>query len=46
MNFYQTPIPLDMLIAAPAIGVNNKLVTNNEKEFSIVNNLKFEDWMK
>ena len=46
MNFSQTPIPLDMLIAAHPMGINNKLVTNNEKEFSRVNGLKFENWMK
>ncbi len=40
-----TPIgPLDMLIAAHALSLNLVLVTNNEKEFGRVPNLKIENW--
>jgi tRNA(fMet)-specific endonuclease VapC len=38
--------PLDMLIAAHAISNDSILVTNNEKEFQRVNNLKIENWTK
>jgi len=42
-----TPIgALDMLIAAHAISVKSTLVTNNEKEFVRVPNLKLENWVK
>jgi tRNA(fMet)-specific endonuclease VapC len=42
-----TPIgPLDMLIAAHARSLNMTLITNNEKEFSRVSNLKIENWAK
>ncbi len=41
-----TPIgALDMLIAAHALSVDCILVTNNEKEFKRVPNLKFENWV-
>ncbi|WP_299983276.1 type II toxin-antitoxin system VapC family toxin [Desulfobacula sp.] len=40
-----TPIgSLDMLIAAHALSVNCTLVTNNEKEFKRVQNLKIDNW--
>ena len=40
-----TPIgSLDMLIAAHALSMNCILVTNNEKEFIRVPNLKVENW--
>ena len=38
--------PLDMLIAAHALSNDIILVTNNEKEFQRVNNLKIENWTK
>ncbi len=38
--------PLDMLIAAHAISRNLTLITNNEKEFKRVTNLKVENWIK
>ena len=42
-----TPIgPLDTLIAAHAKSLNCILVTNNEKEFSRVSGLQFENWVK
>ena len=43
-----TPIgPLDTLIAAHAKSLNYILVTNNnEKEFSRVNGLQIENWVK
>lgn len=42
-----TPIgPLDMLIAAHAKSLNVILVTNNEREFERVTNLKIENWTK
>ncbi|HEY5391570.1 MAG TPA: type II toxin-antitoxin system VapC family toxin [Hanamia sp.] len=41
-----TPIgSLDMLIAAHALSLNHILVTNNEKEFSRVKDLKIENWV-
>ena len=42
-----TPIgALDMLIAAHALSMGCILVTNNEKEFNRVPNLKIENWTK
>jgi len=42
-----TPIgSLDMLIAAHVLSINCILVTNNEKEFSRVPNLKIDNWVK
>lgn len=42
-----TPIgPLDMLIAAHAKSLGLTLVTNNEKEFVRIVNLKIENWTK
>ena len=38
--------PLDMLIAAHAKSLNFTLVTNNEREFSKVNGLHVENWIK
>ena len=38
--------PLDLLIAAQALSRKSVLITNNEKEFKRVNNLKVENWMK
>ena len=38
--------PLDLLIAAQALGGNFVLITNNEKEFKRVNNLEVENWVK
>lgn len=38
--------PLDTLIAAHAKSVSHILVTNNEKEFSRVNGLQIENWVK
>lgn len=41
-----TPIgSLDMLIAAHALSLASILITNNEKEFNRVPNLKIENWM-
>jgi tRNA(fMet)-specific endonuclease VapC len=41
-----TPIgALDMLIAAHALSIDSALVTNNEKEFNRVPNLKIENWV-
>ena len=37
---------LDMLIAAHALSTNCVLVTNNEKEFIRVPNLKIDNWVK
>ena len=40
-----TPIgSLDMLIAAHAISLNSVLITNNEKEFIRIPNLKIDNW--
>jgi len=36
---------LDMLIAAHALSSESTLVTNNEKEFNRVPNLKIENWV-
>jgi tRNA(fMet)-specific endonuclease VapC len=42
-----TPIgSLDMLIAAHALSVACTLVTNNEKEFNRVPDLKIDNWIK
>jgi tRNA(fMet)-specific endonuclease VapC len=42
-----TPIgSLDMLIAAHALSADCTLVTNNEKEFIRIPNLKIENWVK
>ena len=38
--------PLDLLIAAHALSRDFILVTNNEKEFKRVKNLKVENWVK
>ena len=37
---------LDMLIAAHALSKSCTLVTNNEKEFIRIPNLKIENWVK
>ncbi|MBN1906374.1 MAG: type II toxin-antitoxin system VapC family toxin [Deltaproteobacteria bacterium] len=36
----------DLLIAAHAISLDSTLITNNEKEFSRVDRLKIENWVK
>ena len=42
-----TPIgSLDLLIAAHALSIACTLVTNNEKEFIRIKNLKIENWVK
>lgn len=42
-----TPIgSLDMLIAAHALSIDCILVTNNEKEFIRIPNLKIDNWVK
>jgi tRNA(fMet)-specific endonuclease VapC len=42
-----TPIgSLDMLIAAHALSIDCILVTNNEREFNRVPNLKIDNWVK
>lgn len=42
-----TPIgSLDMLIAAHALSINCTLITNNEKEFIRIPNLKIDNWVK
>jgi tRNA(fMet)-specific endonuclease VapC len=42
-----TPIgSLDMLIAAHALSIDCTLVTNNEKEFIRIPNLKIDNWAK
>lgn len=42
-----TPIgPLDTLIGAHAKSLNLTLVTNNEKEFERISNLKIENWTR
>ncbi len=38
--------PLDMLIAAHAISKDLTLITNNTKEFDIIERLKVENWIK
>ena len=41
-----TPVgSLDMLIAAHALSLSSTLITNNEKEFNRVSNLKIENWV-
>jgi len=43
----RTPIgSLDMLIAAHALSIACTLVTNNEKEFIRILNLKIDNWVK
>ena len=37
---------LDMLIAAHALSIACSLVTNNEKEFIRIPNLKIDNWVK
>lgn len=37
--------PNDLLIASTALAVNGTLITNNEKEFKRVPNLKVENWL-
>ena len=42
-----TPIgSLDMLIAAHALSIDCTLITNNEKEFFRIPNLKIDNWAK
>ena len=42
-----TPIgPLDTLIAAHALALNTTLVTNNEREFERVKDLRVENWTR
>ena len=42
-----TPIgSLDLLIAAHALSIDCILVTNNEKEFKRIPNLKIDNWVK
>jgi len=42
-----TPIgSLDMLIAAHVLSIDCILITNNEKEFNRVPNLKIDNWVK
>lgn len=38
--------PLDLLIAAHTLSRDLVLISNNEKEFKRVNNLKIENWVK
>ena len=38
--------PLDLLIAAQSLSRKLVLISNNEKEFKRVNNLKVENWVK
>ena len=38
--------PLDLLIAAHALSLKLVLITNNEKEFKRIRNLKVENWTK
>ncbi len=38
--------PLDLLMAAHALSRNLILISNNEKEFKRVRNLKVENWVK
>jgi tRNA(fMet)-specific endonuclease VapC len=37
--------PMDILIASHARSLNMTLVTNNEKEFKRVENLRVENWI-
>jgi tRNA(fMet)-specific endonuclease VapC len=42
-----TPIgSLDMLIAAHALSIDCTLITNNEKEFIRIPDLKIDNWVK
>ena len=42
-----TPVgSMDMLIAAHALSLNCILVTNNEREFRLIPNLKIQNWTK
>ena len=42
-----TPVgSMDMLIAAHALSLNCILVTNNEREFRLIPNLKIQNWAK
>jgi tRNA(fMet)-specific endonuclease VapC len=45
-NTGQTIGPLDLLIAAHAMSQNLVIVTNNDKEFVRIRNLKVENWAK
>jgi tRNA(fMet)-specific endonuclease VapC len=38
--------PLDLMIAAHALSRNLVLISNNEKEFNRVKDLKVENWVK
>ncbi|WVN41604.1 type II toxin-antitoxin system VapC family toxin [beta proteobacterium MWH-UniP1] len=38
--------PMDQLIASQAISLNATLVTNNEREFRRIPNLKLENWLR
>ena len=38
--------PLDLFIAAHALSLKMVLITNNEKEFKRIKNLKIENWAK
>lgn len=38
--------PMDQLIASHAISLNATLVTNNEREFRRIPNLKLENWLR
>jgi len=37
--------PLDMLIAAHALSLNLTIVTNNDREFKRISELKVENWL-
>jgi len=37
---------MDMMIAAHAIELNRTLVTNNEKEFKRIPDMKIQNWVK
>jgi tRNA(fMet)-specific endonuclease VapC len=39
-------VPLDFLIAAHALSRNLTLVTNNEKEFARIQNLRVKNWLQ
>ena len=45
-EFGEPVSPLDLLIAAQALSRNLGLITNNEKEFKRVKNLKIVNWVK
>jgi tRNA(fMet)-specific endonuclease VapC len=36
----------DLLIAAQAVSLGHTLVTDNEREFSRINQLRFENWLR